>query len=255
MSSMRNALPRRNHAERAQPTERSKWGLLEKHKDYALRAADYRAKKARLRTLRSKAANRNPDEFYFGMMSARMSAKEGVRLGDRGNKVLSQETARLLKTQDAGYLRLAGQKVRREVEGLEGGFLFRTKEGRVDVCGEEDEERERGGVGWKKVVFVGSREEQKLRAVGLVESEKGRGQEGDEEEEEEEEREEDREQRKITRAWERRKSKLDAARQRQKQVEAAERELELQRARMAKHPSVGGVNKWGVKWKVRERKR
>jgi len=32
MSSMRNAVQRRNHKERAQPLERSKWGLLEKHK-------------------------------------------------------------------------------------------------------------------------------------------------------------------------------------------------------------------------------
>lgn len=32
MSSMRNAVQRRNHRERGQPEERSKWGLLEKHK-------------------------------------------------------------------------------------------------------------------------------------------------------------------------------------------------------------------------------
>lgn len=33
MSSMRNAVQRRNHRERGQPEERAqKWGLLEKHK-------------------------------------------------------------------------------------------------------------------------------------------------------------------------------------------------------------------------------
>lgn len=32
MSSMRNAVQRRNHKERAQPKEREKWGVLEKHK-------------------------------------------------------------------------------------------------------------------------------------------------------------------------------------------------------------------------------
>lgn len=32
MSSMRNAVQRRNHRERAQPLERQKWGILEKHK-------------------------------------------------------------------------------------------------------------------------------------------------------------------------------------------------------------------------------
>jgi hypothetical protein len=32
MSSMRNAVQRRNHKERGQPEERAKWGLLEKRK-------------------------------------------------------------------------------------------------------------------------------------------------------------------------------------------------------------------------------
>ena len=32
MSSLRNALPQREHRERAQPGHREKWGLLEKHK-------------------------------------------------------------------------------------------------------------------------------------------------------------------------------------------------------------------------------
>lgn len=32
MSSMRNAVARRNHKERSQPKAREKWGILEKHK-------------------------------------------------------------------------------------------------------------------------------------------------------------------------------------------------------------------------------
>ena len=32
MSSMRNAVQRRSHKERAQPREREKWGVLEKHR-------------------------------------------------------------------------------------------------------------------------------------------------------------------------------------------------------------------------------
>ena len=32
MSSMRNAVQRRNHKERAQPVERERYGILEKHK-------------------------------------------------------------------------------------------------------------------------------------------------------------------------------------------------------------------------------
>lgn len=32
MSTLRNAVQRRNHKERAQPKDREKWGILEKHK-------------------------------------------------------------------------------------------------------------------------------------------------------------------------------------------------------------------------------
>jgi len=50
-------------------------------------------------------------------------------------------------------------------------------------------------------------------------------------------------------------SKLDTARERLKALTEAEEALELQRAKMAKSPTMGGVNKQGVKFKVRERKR
>ena len=61
---------RRIHKERAQPQHRRKFGLLQKHSDYKVRARDYNLKQKRLRALREKAALRNPDEFYFGMINA-----------------------------------------------------------------------------------------------------------------------------------------------------------------------------------------
>ncbi|KAK1861319.1 hypothetical protein I4F81_003903 [Pyropia yezoensis] len=67
-SSWRKAAPRREHKERSQPAARArKWSLLEKKKDYTLRARDYHSKQARLAVLRDKAAARNPDEFYHRM--------------------------------------------------------------------------------------------------------------------------------------------------------------------------------------------
>lgn len=48
-------------------------------------------------------------------------------------------------------------------------------------------------------------------------------------------------------------AKLNALKTRQREIMAATDELEAQRARMAR--SVGGVNKDGVRWKIRERKR
>lgn len=108
-----DTMARRNHKERAQPLNRKRLGHLEKHKDYVHRARDYNSKQARLRTLREKAAFRNKDEFYWGMVKGR--TKDGVALGDRGNVALSADTVKLLKTQDVRYIRLQlakDQKVR-----------------------------------------------------------------------------------------------------------------------------------------------
>jgi hypothetical protein len=44
MSSLKNAISRRTHKERAQPAARKKFGLLEKHKDYVVRAKDFHRK-------------------------------------------------------------------------------------------------------------------------------------------------------------------------------------------------------------------
>jgi len=130
-SSMRNAVQRRQHRERAQPLERAKYGLLEKHKDYSLRAADHKKKQATLKNLRAKVADKNEDEFYFGMMSrkgpvrgAATSSKgrkwDGIVDGDRGSlKGMDVDVSRLLKTQDLGYLRTARNVGSKEVRLLE----------------------------------------------------------------------------------------------------------------------------------------
>lgn len=52
------------------PTDKSQ-GLLEKHKDYVLRARDFQRKQGTLKQLRHKAAMRNPDEFYFAMQGSK----------------------------------------------------------------------------------------------------------------------------------------------------------------------------------------
>ncbi|KAE8451348.1 hypothetical protein EG329_003977 [Mollisiaceae sp. DMI_Dod_QoI] len=230
---MRNAVQRRNHRERGQPEERARLGLLEKHKDYSARARDFNEKKKKLRALKQKVINKNPDEFYFGMMSRKGPSttgknRTGTVNGDRGNQVLGQDAVRLFKTQDLGYVRTMRNKALKEVEELE-----RSKAG---IKGEG-----------KKIVFVDDEEEQ-MRVV-----EDANVNEEDEEEDittEEEERRilQQREAEKV-------EAKLTIARERLKALTDAEQELELQRARMAKSPTVGGVNKQGVKYKVRERKR
>jgi U3 small nucleolar RNA-associated protein 11 len=59
--------------------------------------------------------------------------------------------------------------------------------------------------------------------------------------------------RRRKRLGELRAAKLEALKKRQKEIMAAAEQLELQRARMSR--TVGGTNKDGVKWKVRERKK
>lgn len=102
MSSRRNAIPRRAHKERAQPQSRKKFGLLEKHKDYVIRAKAYHKKEESIRRLKEKAAFRNPDEFYFKMIKTK--TVDGVhRLESEANKY-TQEELMLMKTQDIGYI-------------------------------------------------------------------------------------------------------------------------------------------------------
>ncbi|KAI0688132.1 small-subunit processome [Cytidiella melzeri] len=103
MSSLRNSLHRRNHKERSQLAHRSRLGILEKHKDYVLRARDYHSKQDRLTRLRQKASERNKDEFYFGMI--RGKTEGGVHVQDRGNVALPVDIVKVLKSQDANYIR------------------------------------------------------------------------------------------------------------------------------------------------------
>jgi len=111
MSSLRNSLHRRNHKERSQLAHRSRLGILEKHKDYVLRARDYHSKQDRLTRLKQKAAERNKDEFYFSMHKQRTVG--GVHVQDRGNQSLPTDFVKVLKSQDENYIRttrLAGLK-------------------------------------------------------------------------------------------------------------------------------------------------
>lgn len=273
MSSMRNAVQRRNHKERAQPIEREKWGLLEKRKDYKLRAADHRQKKQKLKLLSEKARDRNPDEFSFKMMSSKVD-KKGKKVADRGNVALSTDVVKLLKTQDAGYIRTMLQMVRKEREELEQRLIMEEDE----VRAVKDGDRNRSG---KHKVYVDNQEEQEDFDP---DSWFGRGQDmlgraesplesyDDDEEEydvkptkpkimkkkqieaqEEAKREKRRFEKSRNQAQSRLASKLENIKNRERELVAVEEELELQRAKM--NNTVGGTNKNGVKFKVRERKR
>lgn len=178
--------------------------------------------------------DKNPDEFYFGMVSrsgpsAAGKHSTGTLNGDKGNKVLSQEAARLFKTQDLGYVRTVRNKTSKEVEGL-----------RRRCAGIEGE--------GSRTVFVDGEVEMGERVE--VDAERM---------EVEEEKAEEEMEKRLRRAREKEMGKLrgmlEAAEKRLEALTQAEEALDLQRKKMAKTMSVGGVNKDGVKFKVRERKR
>lgn len=242
-------------------------------------------------------AERNPDEFHFGMSGAKAHDK-GQKVADRGNPVLSHDAVKLLKTQDAGYLKTMAQATRKKRERLEEEIW--VQEGVKGLEGQD---------GRRHVVFVESREEQK----NVIETSKGSkaddnddhddvddgtlsipprsrarkaleimcglsrpcradenhitGSENDQSQPGQRRsdktgnqkgdlsthKNERRLQKLRKRAQEGRLSRLKLLKIREKELLAAERELELQRARMSN--SIGGVNKAGFKWKVRERKK
>nr|POE79422.1 u3 small nucleolar rna-associated protein 11 [Quercus suber] len=253
MSSMRNAVQRRNHRERAQPLERQKWGLLEKHKDYSLRAKDHNTKKRKIKQLTDKARERNEDEFYFGMLNSsseggRKRARREEGNGGPGEK-LSHDALRLMKTQDAGYLRTVLQHTKAERKAVEEEVMMQR------------EIRKQGKIG-QRVVFgeddvVGALPETAGKSGRMLDDEDDAFEdlpsEGDNLESDDVTEDETEDDKKKRHRLEVDTRKLHALEERETQLSLALRELENQRARM--NGSVGGVNKHGVKFKVRQRKK
>ncbi|GMY13997.1 probable U3 small nucleolar RNA-associated protein 11, partial [Fagus crenata] len=117
MSSLRNAITRRAHKERAQHLRR-KFGLLEKHKDYVECAQAFHKKEDTFegKKLREKAAFRNPDEFYFKMIKTR--TVDGVHKFESEANKYTPEEFMLMKTQDMGYILRKLQSEKKKIEKL-----------------------------------------------------------------------------------------------------------------------------------------
>ena len=76
--------------------------MLEKKKDYKLRAKDFNDKQRSLQLLRKKALNKNSDEFYFHMVNSKL--EDGVHKERSKEKTLSEEQKMLMQTQDMNYI-------------------------------------------------------------------------------------------------------------------------------------------------------
>ena len=137
MSSLRNAVKRITHKERSQPQARSHLGLLEKKKDYRQRSHDYKSKQAAIKAMRIKAANRNPDEYYMGMNSAKVDGMSGNNSGrhvktderrrkDLEEKGLGADAIRIMKDQDLSYVRMQRIMDNRKIEKLQSSLHYLT---------------------------------------------------------------------------------------------------------------------------------
>lgn len=128
MSSLRNAVKRITHKERSQPQARQHLGILEKHKDYTVRAKDYHRKEKRIKVMKEKASMRNPDEFYFGMKNAQV--KDGkhqktVQAKQREfDEQIGTETIRIMKDQDLAYIRMHKTRDLTKAEKLKASLHF-----------------------------------------------------------------------------------------------------------------------------------
>lgn len=200
----------------------------------------------------------------------------GRKIQDRGNPTLSQDAVKLLKTQDAGYLKTMIQQTRKKRQKMEQEYLMSQSENILLAEGDE-EARDN-----QHVKFVASTEEQHsvdkvqgkqdtptaqsaLQWTGpssntnnppspLHSKEKDPRQLARQQEEAMLTFKNERVVRKLRKRREEiRLSRLNALKAKEGDLLAAEHQLDHQRARMGR--SVGGVNQKGVKWKIRERKR
>ncbi|KAM3873047.1 putative U3 small nucleolar RNA-associated protein 11 [Diretmus argenteus] len=120
MSSFRKALKSRqkNHQERSQPGFRKQLGLLEKKKDYKLRADDYHKKQNTLSALRKKALDKNPDEFYFNMIGSQLQDGAHIMKKPKGEVEVTDEQKKVMRNQDIKYIEMKRVAEAKKIERL-----------------------------------------------------------------------------------------------------------------------------------------
>lgn len=188
----------------------------------------------------------------------------GTVAGDRGNKALDIDTVRLLKTQDLGYLRTMRNVVAKEVKELEERAVIAGAFAGIDTNEDSDDEddfdsddeappKSKAQAKPKKIIFANSVEEVDEKLPEPEEEDDDVDMSDDDFEKFEKEK--DPQTLKREENAERLRRKLQNAKKKLKALTDAENELEMQRARMAKTATVGGITKSGKKIKVRERKR
>eukprot|EP01080_Neovahlkampfia_damariscottae_P004345 gene4345-7701_t len=117
MSSFKKVMPQKVYKERTQIKGRKNLGPLEKHKDYQIRSRKKHQKDAKIKLLKEKVMNKNPDEYYVEMKNSKK--KEGKVFIDKISKDSSKMEKRLLETTSKTNLSLLNMKRQIELNNIE----------------------------------------------------------------------------------------------------------------------------------------
>lgn len=185
------------------------------------------------------------------------SSRQGKHGKRDTSKSIDLDTAKLLKTQDSGYLRTMNEKIRRKLDRIDQEHKLQQGMAGVET-----------GKNGRKTIFADDVQDQARIMADVVKEENENendeyGKKGspvkesrwkkDIEAEQQAYKEMMAARRLKKRATESRAKLLEGLRTQHEQLTTAEQELDLQRQKM--NHSVGGVNKYGLKWKVPERKK
>ena len=111
--------------ERQQPAARAHLGILEKKKDFLKRARVYHKHQRQLDSLRREAELRNPNEFYFSMITDMKEKPQEYRT--KPKEGFTKEQRLLLETRDMNYVMSKIVSQKRKLEKLKIRLPVETK--------------------------------------------------------------------------------------------------------------------------------
>lgn len=108
----------KTHRERHQPESRKHLGILEKKKDYKVRAKHYNEQRESIKFFKRVALDKNPNEFYHHMVNSKL--KNGVHHEKaKPDEELTEDQLKLMRIQDTRYIDMKHQIEKRKVHRMQ----------------------------------------------------------------------------------------------------------------------------------------